>query len=492
MKRFVRINNLDNVFVALEDFNEGDVVNGIKILESIKAGHKVALVDVKKGENLIKYGSPIGHALIDIKKGAHVHTHNVHTNLGELLSYEYKPVTIQNTQKVEDRIVNVYKRKNGLYGIRNQIYLIPTVGCINGVVRQMAETFNKTHPTTEFFDGVLPILHPYGCSQMGDDLVNTKETLQNISLHPNAGGVIVLGLGCENNQLKEFKETYEYDSERIRFVNLQDLFNEDEVVSDLMDELYSLMKENDRRETAPLSVLSVGLKCGGSDAFSGISANPLLGLFSDYLVKNGGTTVLTEIPEIFGAEHNLLNRTVSREVFQKLVDVINNFKQYYKSHNQVIYDNPSPGNKEGGITTLEEKSLGNIEKGGISPVVDVLQTTERLKKRGFNIIKAPGNDLVSTTTMAMSGAQIVLFTTGRGTPFGGFVPTVKVSTNSDLYMKKRHWIDFDAGMLLTGTSFDELNEKFIDYIIQVANGKLTKNEINGASEIAIFKDGVTL
>lgn len=492
MKRFVVINKLDNIMVALEDFNKGDMVNNIKILEDVKAGHKVALTDINEKENVIKYGSPIGHATKKILKGSHVHTHNVHTNLGEILTYEYHPTTIKNDQKVEDKTVNVYKRDNGEFGIRNQIYLIPTVGCINGIVRQMAEDFNRSHPTTEFFDGVLPILHPYGCSQMGDDLVNTMETLQNISLHPNAGGVIVLGLGCENNQLDNFMKTYDYNPERVKFVNLQDIFNEDEVVLDLMTKLYEQMEEKDHRETQPISVLKIGLKCGGSDAFSGISANPLLGLLSDYLIKNGGTTVLTEIPELFGAEHNLLNRSVSKEVFDKLVKVINDFKNYYKSHNQVIYDNPSPGNKEGGITTLEEKSLGNIEKGGISPVVDVLDTTERLKKSGFNIIKAPGNDLVSTTTLAMSGAQIVLFTTGRGTPFGGFVPTIKVSTNSTLFNKKRHWIDFDAGDLLTGTPFNELNEQFVDFIIEIANGKQTKNEINNASEIAIFKDGVTL
>ena len=492
MKRFVVINKLDNIMVALEDFNTGDVVNDIKILEDVKAGHKVALVDIKEKDDVIKYGSLIGHATVKILKGSHVHTHNVHTNLGEILSYEYQPMTIKNEQKVENKTVNVYKRDNGEFGIRNQIYLIPTVGCINGIVRQMAEDFNREHPITEFFDGVLPILHPYGCSQMGDDLVNTMETLQNISLHPNAGGVIVLGLGCENNQLDNFMKTYDYNPERVKFVNLQDIFNEDEVVLNLMTKLYQQMEEKDRRETQPISVLKIGLKCGGSDAFSGISANPLLGLLSDYLIKNGGTTVLTEIPELFGAEHNLLNRSVSKEVFDKLVKVINDFKNYYKSHNQVIYDNPSPGNKEGGITTLEEKSLGNIEKGGISPVVDVLDTTERLNKSGFNIIKAPGNDLVSTTTLAMSGAQIVLFTTGRGTPFGGFIPTIKVSTNSTLYNKKRHWIDFDAGDLLTGTPFDELNEQFIDFIVEIANGKQTKNEINNASEIAIFKDGVTL
>ncbi len=491
MKRFVQINQLDNVMVALEDFTTNDVVSNVKVLVDVKAGHKVALKNIKKGENIIKYGSPIGAATKDILAGEHVHTHNVHTNLGEILSYEYKPVTINNNQPIEERFINVYKRNNGEYGIRNQIYLIPTVGCINSVVNHFSKKFNETHPVTKYFDGVLPITHPYGCSQMGDDLVNTRETLQNISLHPNAGGVLVLGLGCENNRLKEFMATYNYQHKRIKFLNLQDIKNEDEAVMNALEELYSLMTD-DKREKAPLSVLKVGLKCGGSDAFSGISANPLLGLFSDFLIKNGGTTVLSEVPEIFGAEHNLLNRTINKEVFDKLVKVINDFKNYYKSHNQVIYDNPSPGNKDGGITTLEEKSLGNIEKGGISPIVDVLQTTDRLKINGLNFIKAPGNDLVSTTTLAMSGAQIVLFTTGRGTPFGGFVPTIKVSTNSTLFNQKRNWIDFDAGKLLTGTSFNDLKNELVDYVIKVSNGELTTNEKNNASEIAIFKDGVTL
>lgn len=491
MKRFVVINNLDNVMVALEDFNANDIIFNVKVLEDVKAGHKVAIKDIKKGDNIIKYGSPIGAATKDIKAGEHVHTHNVHTNLGEILSYEYKPVTIENTEPVESRYVNVYKRENGEYGIRNQIYLIPTVGCINSIINNFAKEFNDTHPITSYFDGVLPITHPYGCSQMGDDLVNTRETLQNISLHPNAGGVLVLGLGCENNRLKEFMTTYNYNIERVKFLNLQDIKDENSAVMNALEKLYNQMK-NDKREKAPLSVLKVGLKCGGSDAFSGISANPLLGLFSDYLIKNGGTTVFSEVPEVFGAEHNLLNRTINKDVFNKLVKVINDFKNYYKSHNQVIYDNPSPGNKDGGITTLEEKSLGNIEKGGISPIVDVLHTTERLKVNGLNFIKAPGNDLVSTTTLAMSGAQIVLFTTGRGTPFGGFVPTIKVSTNSTLFNQKRNWIDFDAGKLLTGTPFNDLKNELVEYVIKVSNGELTTNEKNNASEIAIFKDGVTL
>ena len=490
MNKYVLINEHDNVMVAIEDLKKGDVVNNITLLDDVMMGHKIALKDILEKEDIIKYGYPMGHATSFIKKGSHVHTHNVDTNLSDILDYQYEPIFHSMDEAVKQKDVYLYERENGEYGIRNEIYLIPTVGCINGVVREMANAFNREFEKTPFFDGVLPILHPYGCSQMGDDLENTKETLQNISKHPNAGGVIVIGLGCENNRLKEFMD-YDYNEKRIRFLNMQDMFNEDEEVYQVLKELYEQMS-HDKRVKRDLSYLKIGLKCGGSDAFSGISANPLIGLLSDYIVKAGGTTVLTEVPEMFGAETILMNRTKDKETFEKLVGLINAFKNYYKSHNQVIYDNPSPGNKDGGITTLEEKSLGCIEKGGQGKIVDVLDNTERLKKHGLNIISAPGNDLVSVTTLAMSGSQMVLFSTGRGTPFGGFVPTLKISTNSHIAKRKPHWIDFDAGRLLTGTPFNVLLEELLEAVVKTANGEYVNNEINNAQEIAIFKDGVTL
>ena len=491
MAKFLIINPIDNVMVMLEDIAKGTIVNGIEVQSDIVKGHKVALKDINENEDIIKYGAPIGHATKLIKKGEHVHVYNVATNLGDVLEYEYKPNYPKIDVKPKNRKVNVYRRQSGEVGIRNEIYIIPTVGCIVGQARQIADMFNRDHPISENFDGVHVFGHPFGCSQMGDDHINTRETLQNISKHPNAGGVLVLGLGCENNQVSEFKGTYDYDENRIKFLTMQEVFNEVEAAQELLEDLYNQMI-NDKREEADVSELRIGLKCGGSDGFSGITANPLLGKLSDYVTHYGGTTVLTEVPEMFGAEKILMGRAKNEEVFNKTVDLVNNFKNYYKAHNQVIYDNPSPGNKNGGITTLEDKSLGCTQKGGSSVVCDVLQHTQRLKTKGLNLISAPGNDLVSVTTLGMSGCQLVLFSTGRGTPFGGFIPTIKVSTNTDIYKRKPNWIDFNAGSLVDGESMDDVLENFVDFIVDVVNGKKTNNEKNNFREIAIFKDGVIL
>ena len=386
--------------------------------------------------------------------------------------------------------VFVYHRKNGQVGIRNELWVIPTVGCINSQAKNIVEMFLKQNEDLQI-DGAYAFTHPYGCSQMGDDLINTRQTLQNIVTHPNAGGVLVIGLGCENNLLSTFKDTLgEYDDERIKFINFQSVGDEVASSLEILNQLYELMK-TDKREKSDLSKIRIGLKCGGSDGLSGITANPLLGRLSDYIVNYNGSMVLTEIPEMFGAETILMEKCDNQEVFDKYVNLINNFKTYYKRHNQVIYENPSPGNKEGGITTLEDKSLGCIQKGGTAKVVDILEHTEKLNKSGLNIISAPGNDLVSTTTLGMCGCQLVLFTTGRGTPFGGFIPTIKVASNNDLAQKKPNWIDFNAGNY-SQESADLILGEFIDLIIDVINGKKTRNEINNFREFAIFKNGVTL
>jgi len=491
MTKYIIINQNDNVMVALENITSGTVVNDIVVLSDIVQGHKIALKDIKKGEDIIKYGFSIGHATADIKKGEHVHVHNVATNLGETLSYEYKPLFEKINIKSKDRSINVYKRPNGDIGIRNELWIIPTVGCIVGQARQIAKIFAQNHPELDNYDGIHVFSHPFGCSQMGDDHENTKETLQNISLHPNAGGVLVLGLGCENNQVKEFRESYQYDPNRIKFLVMQEVDDEISEANQLLETLYQILIK-DKRQKTPISQLKVGVKCGGSDGFSGITGNPLLGKFTDYLTHYGGSIVQTEVPEMFGAEKIFMQRAQNKEVFEKIVKMINDFKEYYNSHNQVIYDNPSPGNKNGGITTLEDKSLGCTQKGGQAIVVDALEHTQRVTKKGLNLISAPGNDLVSVTTLAMSGAHLVLFSTGRGTPFGGFVPTIKVSTNTDIYNRKKSWIDFNAGQLVDGKVMDDVLEEFIDFIVDTANGRKTNNEQNEFREIAIFKDGVFL
>ena len=444
-------------------------------------GHKYALKFIKKGENIIKYGSPIGHATQDIEKGEHVHTHNLKTNLKGNLEYTYAYKDYGIKRASTDRFFMGYVRENGDVGIRNDIWIVNTVGCVN----KAAEAISKR-------TGAMYFSHPYGCSQLGDDNLITQKILCGMIKHPNAGGVLVLGLGCENNNIGELKKVLgEYDEKRVKFLNCQDVEDEIEAGVMLVNELRAYA-DTFKREKISISRLRLGLKCGGSDGYSGITANPLVGRICDKLVSFGGSCVLTEVPEMFGAEHLLMERCESYQVFEKTVKLINDFKDYFTRHNQVIYENPSPGNKEGGITTLEEKSLGCVQKGGVSPVVDVLDYGDILTKNGLSLLNVPGNDIVAVTNLMACGVHMILFTTGRGTPLGAPVPTVKISTNESLARKKSSWIDFDASPILNGYSADDLSDTLLDYITNVANGEKTKNEENGFSEIAIFKDGVTL
>ena len=492
MKDYILINPIDNVAVCLRPFTKGEKVFDVTLLEDIPQAHKVALKPIKKGENVIKYGNPIGHATSDITPGMWVHTHNVATNLDDVITYEYKPNYPDVLGYKSDRTVEVYERATGEYGVRNELWIIQTVGCVSGMADKIIKNFKEKYDTSAI-DGIYTFSHPFGCSQMGDDLSLTRKLLQDMVKHPNAGGVLVLSLGCEENLPDAFKETLgNYDASRTRFLTSQEVEDEVEEGTKLLKELYDQMK-NDKRVTRPLSVLRIGLKCGGSDGMSGITANPLLGRLSDFLSLNDAYTVLGEVPEMFGAEQLLMARAKDEATYNKIVTLINNFKGYFKKHNQVIYDNPSPGNKKGGITTLEDKSLGCVQKGGASKVNDVLGMGDRLKEKGLSLLCTPGNDLAAVTLLACSGCQIVLFTTGRGTPFGGFVPTLKIATNTALATKKDNWIDYNAGDLVDKKDMDELLEGFIDLICDVASGKKqAKNEVNEFREISIFKDGVFL
>ena len=474
-------------------------------------GHKQALTDIPSGADVVKYGFPIGHATADIKAGEHVHTHNMATNLGEMLTYEYAPVAgMDGAAKSvrcaagigeensaagigeensaagigeagadgKPRMINAYVRANGDIGIRNDIWIINTVGCVN----KLAETLARR-------TGAFAFPHPYGCSQLGGDHETTQKILRGLVRHPNAGGVLVLGLGCENNNIEEFRKVLgPVDESRVKFLNAQSC--EDEVSEGirLIEELREVTA-GDERVPVPVSRLRVGLKCGGSDGFSGITANPLIGRFSDWLCAQGGSTALTEVPELFGAETLLMNRCMNREVFERTVALINDFKEYFTKHGQVIYENPSPGNKAGGITTLEEKSLGCTQKGGTSPVVDVLTYGDTVSKAGLSLLNGPGNDMVAVTNLTAAGCHMILFSTGRGTPLGAPVPTVKIGTNREISERKKNWIDFDAGPMIDGA---DLSADFIEYCLQVVEGRETNNERNGYREIAIFKDGVTL
>ena len=503
-QKLIRITDRDNVAVALESLPQGSVVevenSAFTIGSNIPAGHKVALKDIAEGESVIKYGYPIGKAKSAIKKGEWVHTFNVKTALSEEAEYTYdedeakESVIEMNAKKAMYAssgvpTIKAYERKNGDIGIRNSIWIIPTVGCVNQIAK-LLETWGIENLGVE--DGVHAFVHPFGCSQLGDDHENTRKILSDLVHHPNAGGVLVVGLGCENNTMDSFKALVgEVDSDRIKFMVSQEEEDEVESGKKLLREIAEVVKK-DKRTVVPMSKLVVGMKCGGSDGFSGITGNPLVGRFTNELVAMGGTAILTEVPEMFGAEQVLMNRAESKEVFEEVVDMINGFKHYFTSHGQVVYENPSPGNKMGGITTLEDKSLGCVQKGGRAPVSGVLKYGERVKKSGMNLLTGPGNDIVSTTVQSAAGAHIILFTTGRGTPLGSPVPTVKIATNSNLAQKKSNWIDFNAGRLLSEDSDTVLND-FITLIQRIASGEVkTRNEINGYSEISILKDGVVL
>lgn len=494
--KFIKINPADNVVVCLCPMTQGETITvdgqELTLLQDTPAGHKVLITDAPAGTHIIKYGYPIGHAREDLKRGQWVNETNLKTNLSGTLSYEYHPVNEELDIPREDLTFKGYRRANGEVGVRNEIWIVPTVGCVNGIaerlVRQLTE---ETH--LEGIDAVHTWNHNYGCSQLSDDHENTRKVLRDICMHPNAGGVLVLSLGCENNQPDAFMEMLgDYDKSRIKLLVTQRVVGDEmEEGMKLLRDIYAIARE-DRREDVPLSELRVGLKCGGSDGFSGITANPLVGAFSDYLVAQGGTTILTEVPEMFGAETILMNRCKTPQLFEKTVGLINDFKEYFLSHGEPVGENPSPGNKAGGISTLEDKALGCTQKCGRAPVSGVLGYGDRLSEHGLNLLSAPGNDLVAATALAAAGCQLVLFTTGRGTPFGTFVPTMKISTNDDLFARKPNWIDFNAGQLLHGITMQELNRQFIDKIIAVASGEPTRNEDNGYREIAIFKTGVTL
>ncbi len=493
---FIKINPADSVVVCLRPFKQGETIEvdgkQITLLQDTPAGHKVLINDASEGTDIIKYGYPIGHAKKDLKSGEWVNENNLKTNLAGTLTYTYNPVNEELNIKDDHRTFNGYVRKNGEVGIRNEVWIVPTVGCVNGIAERLANRLRK-ETGCEGIDSIYAWHHNYGCSQLSGDHENTRKVLRDIVLHPNAGAVLVLGLGCENNQPEKFEELLgDYDKDRIKFMVAQKVEGDEmeEGMHILMD-LYNKAKE-DKRTECPLSKLRVGLKCGGSDGFSGITANPLVGELSDYIVAQGGTSILTEVPEMFGAETILMNRCKTEELYNQTVSLINNFKEYFLSHGEPVGENPSPGNKAGGISTLEDKALGCTQKCGRAPVSGVLEYGDRLQTTGLNLLSAPGNDLVASTALASAGCQIVLFTTGRGTPFGTFVPTMKISTNSNLYNNKHNWIDFNAGELVEGTDMKDLLPKFVDKIIAVANGEHTRNEENDYREIAIFKNGVTL
>ena len=492
-KSAILIHPKDTVAVLLKPLVKGNTTIGLPVeiqaSEDIPAGHKVAIHPIAQGEVVIKYGAPIGYATQPIAVGQHVHTHNVRTGLSDQLTYAYQP-DVHPLQPLLGAAFRGFRRKDGRAGVRNDIWIIPTVGCVNGIAQRIAEI---SRPFLKGSVGkVLAFPHPYGCSQMGEDQDATRTILADLCMHPNAGGILLLGLGCENSGVEDVKAFMPgFDERHVRTLVCQE--HEDEIaesvviVKELIEQAACY-----EREAIPAKELVVGLKCGGSDGLSGITANPVIGGFSDLLIAHGGATILTEVPEMFGAETLLMARCESKGVFDKTTRLINDFKQYYEDHHQTIYENPSPGNKAGGITTLEDKALGCTQKSGTAPVSDVLAYGERVVKPGLNLLSAPGNDLVAATALAASGAHMVLFSTGRGTPFGCPVPTVKISSNTSLAEHKKTWIDFNAGLAVEGSSIDAMADDLFSYVLAVASGEQLKHENAAIYDIAIFKQGVTL
>ena len=494
---WIKIKERDTVAVALKELKKGSIKivdnRELKLLEDIPFGHKFAIKNIKENENIIKYGEPIGHAVRDIEVGSHVHTHNLKTNLDDIISYEYNKI---NSDFIKEDIEKApcfegYIRENGKVGVRNDIWIVPTVGCINMTAKNIAKLAKNKYGN--LVDDIVPIIHDKGCSQLGNDLESTQKILAGIINNPNAGGVLVLSLGCENNSLEVFKPYLgEINEKRVKFLVIQEIEDEYEKAMELIGELVDYVS-GFKRESVGIDKLTVGLKCGGSDAFSGITANVLCGIVNDEIVSYNGATIITEVPEMFGAEKILMARAINERVFNDIVDLINGYKNYFKKYNQTIYENPSPGNKKGGISTLEDKSLGCIQKGGTSPVVGVLDFGDSITDSGFYLLNGPGNDQISSTNLIASGATIIVFTTGRGNPFGTPVPTIKVASNSSLYNHKKHWIDFNAGEILEEMTFEEAKNKFMKELIDIASGIVkTKNEEYGFKDISIFKDGVIL
>ncbi len=484
----------DNVAVALEALKAGTrpAPGFPAVISDIPRGHKFSLLSVPAGAPVIKYGAPIGVARSRIQPGEHVHSHNLASALSGEVEYAVDLDTAARPCKAGrvDEFMG-YRRFNGRVGIRNEIWVVATVGCVNRIAERIARMAGNQ--VRGKVDGVHAVTHPFGCSQLGDDLDRTRAILAGLAQNPNAGGVLLVGLGCESNQYRALLEAMpDTDPLRVRAFACQDMGDELDAGIAAVTEIAGHMADMDRREACPVSDLVIGLKCGGSDAFSGLTANPLLGRVTDRLTAMGGSAILTEVPEMFGAEHLLMQRAANEDVQSRIGVMMNRFKRYFLDHGEVVHANPSPGNIAGGITTLEEKSLGAVQKAGTATVTDVLNYGGRVRTKGVSLLEAPGNDAVSTTAMAAAGAHMVLFTTGRGTPLGTSVPTLKLSTKSDLSERKPHWIDFDAGPVADGESLDDAADRLWQLILDTASGRHARNELYDEREIALWKGGVTL
>jgi altronate hydrolase len=494
MANALRVDPRDGVATLLDDALAGETVtigDGMLVLTAdVARGHKVALAPIAAGDPVVKYGFPIGTATHPIAPGAHVHSHNLKTGLEGTLAYRFDPVDIASepSASAATSTFEGYVRADGSVGTRNEIWILSTVGCVARTAERIAA--KAATLVGDSVDGIHAITHPHGCSQLGQDLAGTRTIMASLACHPNAGGVLIVGLGCEENQIKALLATIPPSRHgMIRTLTTQASGDEIAEGCALVAELAALATT--QRQRVGLDKLVLGVKCGGSDGLSGLTANPLVGRMSDRVTSAGGRVLVTEIPEIFGAEQMLMNRAASEPVFDRIVEVVNDFKRYFLDHGETVSENPSPGNVVGGITTLEEKSLGAVQKAGRAAVADVIDYGARIRIDGLTLLEAPGNDAVSSTALAAAGATAILFTTGRGTPLGFPVPTIKIASNTDLATRKPGWIDFDAGAVLEN-GFPATEEALLARIMEVASGAETAAERNGEREIAIWKRGVTL
>ena len=491
--KLIQIQMGDNVAVALSPVEAGEQVSvggwTLTAAESIPQGHKLALVPLKPGDLVYKYGCAIGRVTASVPAGGWVHTHNMTTNLSARTDFSYHPA-VKALEPEEPEQFLGYLRPDGRAATRNEIWILPTVGCVNEIASQLAA--DNQDLVGGSVEGLYAFPHPYGCSQTGADHANTRAILAGLARHPNAAAVLVVGLGCENLQCSQLMEDLGAEAaERVKFLVCQQVEDELAAGRALLEECAAYAAQF-QRQPVPVSKLVVGLKCGGSDGLSGITANPVVGRFSDLLVARGGSTILTEVPEMFGAEELLLGRCADEEVFRQAVEMLQGFRHYFVSHGENVYENPSPGNKAGGITTLEDKSCGCVQKGGTAPIVGVVPYGGQVARPGLNLLWGPGNDLVSTTALSAAGAHLILFTTGRGTPFGSPVPTLKIASNRTLAARKPGWIDFDAGVVAEGESIGQTARHLFHLVLRTAGGSCTKSEAAGYRGLAIFKDGVTL
>jgi altronate dehydratase len=484
--RMLTLHPQDNIAVALADIPAGEIdsATGVKVLQSVKQGHKIAIAAIGAGQNVLRYGQTIGQATADIVAGEHVHVQNLgmgeHTN-DYAHATEAKPLTA-----IPDvRTFNGYHRADGSVGTRNYLGILTSVNCSGSVAKFIAEAAEKSGLLDAFpnIDGIVPITHGTGCGMSGENegYETLFRTLSGYAQHPNFGGILLIGLGCEVMQVSDLVGGRAIRADgALRYMTIQHEGGTRKTIQKGLAELRSIaqLANTATRQPAPVSHLTVGMQCGGSDGYSGITANPALGVASDLLVRHGGTTILSETSEIYGAEHLLTRRAATVAVGEKLIARVRWWEDYTARNHGEMDNNPSPGNKRGGLTTILEKSLGAVAKSGSAPLTDVYLFGEKIDKKGFVFMDSPGFDPCSVTGQIASGANLIVFTTGRGS-VSGFMPTpcIKIATNSEMYARMSDDMDINCGDIVSdGATLSDKGRDIFEMFIAIASGGQTKSE----------------